>query len=225
MRKVKFFILFFICFSSICSFAQTKKINDNKKSEKYITLNPLGFVEPQMAIGLGFENRFAERSSYFTEISFITRNPIELLVGNNKSGFRFIGQYRYHFLNLISRKNIESFASLEFRLKRVKLIGATGTFVNSSTKDTINTRFDNADVTQVGGTLIWGGNTQISDKIILETTIGVGLKQRIVNFSGVPNGYKYLNTKKQGIGFGLPSSYKVGTIVFPQFSIRLKYLL
>src|SRR5882757_484057 len=69
-----------------------------KGTEKYLSFNPFGFIESQLTIGMGFGNRFSKRSEYFTELSYVTKNPIYKGYITSLNGAKLITQYRYHIL-------------------------------------------------------------------------------------------------------------------------------
>jgi len=206
------------------------------KLEQYFSFNPLGLTEPQMAIGVGFGNRFSPRSEYFSEISYVTRN---YYFDNAQSlnGYRLITQYRYHFLQqwkpLIDlgfqggarRKKHHPFIGVEFRLKSYNFT-SSGTFVNYITHDTLSKFNYNASAVSVGGALIFGSTYYISSnhKWLLEFTAGVGGKQKFVNYKNLGKGYEIIQQRKFDF-FGPPAiNETVGTPYFPS-TIRLRYII
>src|SRR6476469_2515039 len=110
-------------------------IGDHRKGkfncERYISLNPFSLLEGEMAIGAGFSNRFTRRSEYFTELSYLVKNPMYEFV-NSLHGFKVIGQYRYHYVPRVEREGAEHFAGVEVRLKQY-YFADTLAFINAST--------------------------------------------------------------------------------------------
>lgn len=239
----KFLLLLLV----LCVFiAEAQRITDWQTkqafttSEKYFTFSPLALAEPQIAIGAGFGNRFSERSEYFTELSYIAKHPFYDMEEKSLHGFRFLAQYRYHFLQrwkpLINLGNFtrlsrersarrNPFIGIEFRLKPFNFTN-TRTFLKSSPPDTLNSFLYKANAVSIGGALVFGESYNISSngKWKLEVTAGIGGKVKIIKYKNVPVGYNPLFIRG---GFGLKPPEiddAVGMPYFP-FSIRLKYMI
>jgi hypothetical protein len=155
----KYFTVVF-CLINLVVHAQTiltKAESKKNVTGKYFTFNPLGLVEPHLTVGLGFGNKVTKRSGYFTEFSYLTNGALIKNIAAKINGYRFIAQYRYHFTGYNFIKSTESFAAIEFRLKRYNFPESQGTFVNASSRDTLKVKDYNAQITSYGGTLIIGG--------------------------------------------------------------------
>ena len=63
-----------IIISNLAANAQLMSFDErHKENQKYYTFNPISLAEPHMAIGIGFGNRFSERSEYFAELSYLNK--------------------------------------------------------------------------------------------------------------------------------------------------------
>jgi hypothetical protein len=234
-------LFIFFCLTNLFASAQLKKNKDKYKKYnigvKYVTFNPFGFAEPQIAIGGGFGNRFTKRSEYFTEFSFVSKTPFYNTDVAKLNGFRLIGQYRYHFLqrwrpliNLgeITRWSREKaarqhpFIALEFRLKKYNFPGSN-TFINKNILDTLYNYSYDARAISIGGALIGGNTFNFSNRWKLETTVGLGGKQKLVTFKNIADGYE-LKKERRG-GFGPLPVYEEFASLYVQFAIRLRYMI
>lgn len=203
-------------------------------SEKYVSFNPFGLLEGGMTIGGSFGNRFSERSEYFSELSYIGKNPLYNEYVNSMHGFRLITQYRYHFLQqwrpILSigfqkrRARTKPFAGLEFRIKEYNF-SSTNSFVNHATNDTINNYSYKANATCLGGTVIFGATHNIgsSGNWKIEITAGLGAKQKLVRFKNIPTGYKPVIVR--AIDWGFPRIYESVNSPYVPFAIRLRYVI
>jgi hypothetical protein len=238
MKKYILLLLAFFCFK--INAQQIKSKSSNRRftaKERYFTFNPLALAEPQIAIGAGFGNRFSERSEYFTELSYIAKHPFYDMQEKSLHGFRFLAQYRYHFLqqwrplinlgvrNRERKARLNPFVGLEFRLKPFNFTD-TRTFIKSTPPDTLNSFLYKANAVSIGGAILFGETYNISSngKWKLEVTAGIGGKVKIIKYKNLPAGYEPLFV--QG-GFGLKppaNDEAVGMPYFP-FCIRLKYIV
>ena len=236
-------LLLLVLFFFKANAQQTKRKSTRQHftaTEKYFSFNPLALAEPKIAIGAGFGNRFSERSEYFTELSYIAKHPFYDMQEKSLHGFRFLAQYRYHFLQrwrpLINLGNFtrasrernarqHPFIGIEFRLKPFNFTDKR-TFLKSSPPDTLNSFLYKANAVSVGGAILFGETYNISSngKWKLEVTAGIGGKVKIIKYKNLPVGYDPLFI--QG-GFGLKppaNDEAVGMPYFP-FCIRLKYII
>jgi hypothetical protein len=216
------------------------KIHKYSGNEKYFSFNPLALAELQIAISAGFGNRFTERSEYFTELSYIAKHPLYDMPEKRLHGFRFLAQYRYHFLqrwrpliNLgnFTKRNKERnarnnpFIGVEFRLKPFNF-SATNTFIRRTPADTLNKFLYNANAVSVGGAILFGETYNISanGKLKIEITFGIGGKHKFVKFKNIPNGYQLPQFEPVEWNF-IPEIYE--SIAMPYFpsTIRLRYLI
>jgi Protein of unknown function (DUF3575) len=233
MKKILAFMFIFCNYLSYAQRAIHKSAsNQFIKSEKYLTFNPLAIAEPQMAIGVGFGNRFTVRSAYFAELSYITKSIFYNTDVEKLNGFRFLAQYRYHFFQNGKQAKISSrrvkrkpFIALEFRLKNYDF-PTTATFVNYTTFDTISRIKTNVNATSIGGAILFGTSYNISknNKWKLEVTAGIGAKQKTIHYKNVAKGYETIRQRKRDV-FGPPEIYEeVGMPYFP-IAFRIKYLI
>jgi hypothetical protein len=230
----KLFLFVFI----ICQFISNGQTSTNKmlhtlfaKPVKYVSFNPLALTEPQMAIGIGFGNRFTERSEYFAELSYVTKTIFYNTDVDKLNGFRFLGQYRYHFLQLkqtahsFKRWKRQPFVALEFRLKNY-LFPTKNTFVNYSILDTISNLQKNANAISIGGAILFGASYHISknNKWKLDVTAGIGAKQKFVEYKNLSNNYETIRLRKPD-ALGPPKIYEeVGMPYFP-IAVRIKHFI
>jgi hypothetical protein len=232
MKIIFPFIFIIFDYTSYAQRSINKFVNSQfNTSEKYLTFNPLGIVEPQMAIGIGFSNKFTERSAYFVELSYIKNTVFYNTDVEKLNGFRFLAQYRYHFLQNskqskinIRRLKVNPFVALEFRLKQYGF--STTTVVNNAIFDTISKIKINAIATSLGGAILFGTSYNISknNKWKLEVTAGIGAKQKYVRYKNLASGYEEIRQKKRDV-FGPPKIYEeVGVPYFP-IVFRMKYLI
>ncbi len=233
--------LLFVCFllSVVLTRAQGIFREDRfSNQEKYISFNPFGLAEPHLAIGAGFGNRFTDRSEYFAELCYVLKHPFyDNNLQNQLHGFRFIGQYRYHFLqrwrpiiNLGSAIRIRNasrnpFIGLEFRIKPFNF-SANRTFVNNNSVDTLADFLYKANAVSIGGALIFGETYNISSngKWKLEFSVGIGGKIKFVKYKNIPAGYKPILLDRH-FGLATPGiDEPIGTPNFP-CALRVRYMI
>lgn len=209
--------LFLIFYLAVVTDASSQtQINSSAKNKyippkRWLSINPLGFAEPQAAVGIGFSNRLSARSAYFTELSYIINSPFYNYQQNNLRGYRWLFQYRH-----LNKSNPNNFIGLEFRLKGYQFNGKHQ-FINSSSNDTLINFNYNANATSVGGAFLLGSNFSISSnkKWKIEITAGAGAKHKFVRFKNLPEGYK-ITPDNKGFGLKPPEIYEaVGMPYFP----------
>lgn len=237
---MKYVTVIFCCLLNLLAAAQVEKNkatpNSLAQGKKYFSFNPFGLAEPQMAIGAGFSNRFTSRSEYFTEVSYIAKTPFYSYQASSLSGFRFLSQYRYHFLPASMRTkntdlkkermaNAERFVGLEFRLKMYAFSG-TNTFVNKTTQDTLRSVAYKANAVSLGGAVVFGNTYNISknQKWKIEITAGIGVKHKIVNIKDELKGYEIVIQRKPD-GLAPPYIFEAVGMPYIPCTIRLKYLI
>lgn len=204
--------------------------------EKYVTFNPFALGEPHIAIGAGFGNRFTQRSACFAELSYVAKHPFyDNNLQNKLRGFRFITQYRYHFLqrwrplinlgtairNRNARRN--PFLGLEFRIKPFSF-SANRTFINSSTSDTLTNFLFDGNAVSLGGAVLFGETYNLSSdgRWKLELSLGIGGKIKFVRYKNIPAGYKPVIIVGR-YGLAAPGiDEPIGTPNFP-CALRLRY--
>lgn len=239
MKKI-LTLLFFASVFLTCAAQQVKENAENApafQKHKYLTFNPFGLVEPQMAVGAGFINHFTERSEYFTELSYIFKSPIYTHIEYKVSGYRLLAQYRYHLfqkgkplVNILTKSKItrqknSQWLGTEFRLKGFNFSDKYN-FINESSAVIIYNYLYQAGAVVIGGALIYGGSFALSKngKLNLEVISGLGAKVKFVKYKNIPPGYTPLH-RRGGSGYAIPDINKaLGSPYFP-FCIRIKYLL
>lgn len=211
--------------------------NASSASHKYYSFSPLALAEPYMAIGLGFGNRFTERSEYFTELAYLNKSPFYDVPVQSLYGMRLILQYRYHFLQQwkpwfselsngkSKRSRRQPFIGLEFRTKTYNFKDKTS-FVNASTADTLKNYFYKANSTVIGGALIFGSSYDFGEhgRVRLEVTWGIGSKQKLVAFKNVPAHYKIPVVIPYEYGW-VPKVYESTSEPYFPFALRFRILL
>jgi hypothetical protein len=243
MMKKLLLLYFLLEFNTVFS---QKKVNTSDGNEytqtgKYLSFNPLGLLEPQIAVGFGAGTRTSERSEFFTEIAYLGRNPIykydEL---NYYHGVRFLAQYRYHFLQqwrpLINlgriteyqrerRRKGQFFVGVEFRFKPV-YFSAYNAFENKITADTLNKFPYKASAQSIGGAIFFGETVTLNKKSnwLLELTIGIGARHKFVKYTNVPQGYSVIPKQPREWNFVPDIDAAVGMPYLP-CTIRLRYLI
>ncbi len=237
MKKSIFLLLAIFSFNLNAQQIKDKSFRHRfTKTEKYFSFNPFGLAEPQIAIGAGFGNRFSERGEYFAELSYIAKTPFYDYQANSLHGFRFLSQYRYHFLGtgrpLINsgfkmerNKKQNRFIGAEFRLKMYNFSGKN-TFVNDTNSDTIRSISYNAKAISLGGAILFGSTYNISKSgnWKIEITAGIGAKQKFVNFRGVLKDYEIIINRKPD-GLAPPYIYEAVGMPYLPCCIRLKYMI
>jgi hypothetical protein len=238
MKKCILLLLVFFFFK--VNAQQIKNKSSNRRftaTEKYFSFNPFALAEPQIAIGAGFGNRFSERSEYFTELSYIAKHPFYEMQEKSLHGFRFLAQYRYHFLQkwkplinlgLMNRQRRASqnpFIGFEFRLKYFNFSGTT-TFVRSLPPDTLSNFLYKANAVSIGGAVLSGSTFDLSrnGKWKFEFTIGIGAKNKIVKFKNISGSYfSYRILPKDGPV--IPLIYEEAGSPYIPCTLRLRYVI
>jgi hypothetical protein len=216
---------------------KTERNGFEKKS--YLSFNPFGLAELQMAIGIGFSKHYSPRSEHFTEFSYITKTPFYNPDWKELNGIRFLLQYRYHFVDNKKRradnksysrqirKAHTPFLGLEFRIKTYNFSSGDN-FVNKSTNDTLSNFIYRANAISFGGAVLFGYsfNIGLNGRWSIELTAGIGAKNKSVTYKNLPGGYNIINYSLQG-GFGLKPpaiNEPVGMPYFP-CTMRIRYSL
>lgn len=241
----KGFLFFSFLVSGIIAFAQKAGSITNTDQYiqlgKYLSFNPLGLLEPQIAAGLGGGIRMSDRSEFFTELSYVAKHPAYQYDNLNfYHGIRLLAQYRYHFLQqwrpLINfgaitkfqrerRRRNQSFIAVEFRYKPASF-SSYNAFENKATADTLNKYAYKAISHSIGGAILFGETFSLNkeDNLFLEITAGIGAKQKFVKYTNVPQGYSVIPKIPREMNFIPKIDEAVGMPYFP-CTIRLRYLL
>ncbi|WP_462253610.1 hypothetical protein [Ferruginibacter sp.] len=242
---MKIFLVLLFCIIWSNSFSQERQSNFNSRMytspAKYISFNPLGLLEPQTAICMGVGTRFSERSEFFTEIAYLGRNRVykyhELVFYH---GFRFLAQYRYHFLQqwrpIINlgriteyqrkrRQKNQFFIGVEFRFKPVQF-SAYNNFENKVTADTLNKFKYKASTQSIGGAILLGETFNLSKNgnWFLEFTIGIGAKHKFVKYKNLPQGYSVVPKQPLEWNFVPDIDESIGMPYIPS-TFRLRYII
>lgn len=234
MKWLAFFLTLFICFHV----SAQPKTDSTFKKVKFVSFNLFSLLEPPMAFGVGFGNRWTKRSGFFSEIAYLIPNPLYPNNQNGATGFRFIAQYRSHILKARHRllflhsseeklrMNNLSFAAVEFRAKNY-LFSATSDFVNQTAGDTLRGYVYSARATVIGGAVLWGNGflSGANGKWRVEITSGIGIKHKFIRFKNVPAGFVPVDLyPKREWAFG-PKAYDQLTTPYFPFTLRLQYKL
>lgn len=182
-----------------------------------LTFNPFGLLEPPAAIGIGIGYRLNKNMEIWSETSLIT-NGLMVTYGP-LTGIRQILQ-----LKLFAPSNGNYFLAFELRYKSYSYRD-TNDFANPATLDTLrNVQFQSSHYFFGGGFQV-GKRCSLSKdgKLQLEATIGIGVKFKVINRLGPPDGYKY-----QGVGFSVDYNIRdaietPGTAPYFPGSLRLIY--
>lgn len=229
---MKYLFQLLLLIGTLQAAAQTTA-HHNRFRSSYLSIAPFILLEPHMAPGLGYSHKWTEHSSVFAEGAYLLPNPIYDL-SISLHGFRFIGQYRYHFdgslgvmrgfLGSLLNKE-ESFVALEARLKHYTF-SQTANFYNAAN----NTRLENypytASATVYGSAVLFGNIFSLDndEKFLVEFSVGLGVKQKLVAFQNVPPGFSLVKQDKIEWGFVPTIEEEVRTAYVP-FAIRLQYHL
>jgi hypothetical protein len=235
MKKL---LLICFCLANCIVMAQLKQdrraANRVGEKESYFSFNPFGLIEPQVAIGAGYGNRFTERSEYFTELSYVGNNYIYGNLLSKLDGARLIMQYRYHFLQQwkpllnfhfrIKKIKTDPFMGIEFRLKGYHFWDRNS-FINPITHDTLSNVLYSANVLSIGGGVVFGRTFSISsnDRWKLELTAGIGGKQKFVTLKDHPAGYAPSVNKR--IDLGPPDIFEAVGMPYVPCTIRVRYII
>ena len=237
--KIASFVYIFLLTHSLQAQHKREKplaINDFETG-KYITFNPFAIFEPQATIGLGFGNRFSQRSEFYGELSYLTKTPFYDYRINDLRGYKIVTQYRYHFLQqwkpIINgsrvarerRGRFQPFTGIEFRFKNFSF-SSNKTIYSDLPRDTISSYNYKTTATVIGGAIIFGSTYKISrnEKWNLEVTSGIGARHRFVKNLNLPAGYKVLDQRRY-YAFRLPPiDEAIGLPYFP-IAVKIKYIL
>jgi hypothetical protein len=187
----------------------------------YLSLNPLAITEPKVAaiLGLGVSYRFNNRYELQNEIS-ILKDPIYRGNNTKMQGFRNIFTFKYTYGN-------NFYVAIENRIKQYTFT-STNNFYNATTKDTLIGFTHKAKHTIFGFALVFGKRINLSanNKWQMETSIGLGGRQRTIDRKGIPNGFVYnkIFYPKDGISFDRYYETNSFTLYVPA-AIRFFYKL
>jgi hypothetical protein len=197
-------------------------LNADKPGKWSLSFNPLGLLEPQMAIGLGVGYQVTNCWQIWLESSGLCQfyqKPSQSCIG----GVREILTMKFYFG---SRQSF--FAAAEFRWKQVYYHDVDN-FENPTTSEELKSYTYKLEDIIFGGAVWFGGRVRISQnhRWRLEPSIGLGLKGRTVVWHGVPEGYQYQRSGGLDYIDPFPTSPRTAspvTFYFPA-SLRLVYVL
>ena len=233
--------LFLLLLFSFCSYGQGPSASPelrNTESQLYISFPLTGLAEPHLAIGPSAGYRFSERSEVFLETAYVTSTPFyEWNYAQRIRGFRGILQYRYHFLQQwrplfhtgsgrrMRRSRNEPFVAVEGRIKPFSF-SVDREIVNAVTNDTLSAYNLEGRATVSGAALVFGNSLQLSrnERWKLECTLGLGAKQRRVQFKNMQAGYARPAFNKR-VAFQVPAEDEPISTAYIPFTLRLRYII
>lgn len=185
---------------------------------QYISFNPLGLAEPQMALGIGYGTWFSRKSEIFTEASYILNQWFY----NDRpdfTGMRIIGQYKYHQ----NAKHPSSFIGIDLRWKALNFSGKAD-FVQPVLKDTLHSFPFKARSNSPGAAFIFGQQFNISPKgkWYGDLIFGIGAKQRFVRYKNVEANYERI-FYDGGLGLSFPKEDEEVVLPYFPFAFRICY--
>jgi len=170
----------------------------SKKSYWSAGLNPLGVIEVIPAIGPCFSYRISPRFEVWSEASYLFGGPNRIYDWQHLKGYRFILQPRFY-----TKRGSMFFIAPEFRLKHYSY-KATGSFINSTIGDTLNSFPYQGSQVLIGGAFVVGGQIVLSRRhhLYLEITGGIGSKVRHIKRAKVPADYHYYYYRRNAFSTG-----------------------
>jgi hypothetical protein len=180
-----------------------------------LSWNPLGLLEPSMAIGIGIGYHPNINLEIWSETSLL-RNVLFPSAGST-SGMRQILQFK-RFIS----KDPRFFVAAEIRYIFFTY-HSSDNFRNSSVPETPLSLSNTSDHYVFGAGLQAGYRRPITNdsRLILELTAGLGIKNKIIRWNGVPAGYEYMNRSIDVNVWDLIET--PGTSVYLPGSLRLVY--
>jgi hypothetical protein len=223
------YLLILLCLLSLKPSAQ--ELQETRFYESFFSFNPLAVAEPNMAVGAGFGKRFTKRSSYFGELSYLFTNPFYKEMPGTLTGFRFIGQYRYHLNRFgggifrFGSYGHQSFMALELRAKPYRFF-RSGDFINTIQGDTLFNYTYNARAIVLGAAFLFGNifNLSADGRWQLESSVGLGIKQKRVDFKNPKPPYAIAVLGVREWGF-VPRIYEEAVTLNLPFAVRMRYNL
>lgn len=178
-----------------------------------LSWNPLGLIEPSMAIGIGIGYHSKSNLEIWSETSLLIN--VLYASGGKTSGMRQILQLK-RFIS----KNQGLFIAGEIRYSFFTY-HASNNFINIAVHDTI------LNLSNTSNHYVFGAGLQVGyrwpltndSKFMLELTGGLGIKNKIIRWHGIPAGYKYIHAsidpniwdfiETSGISVYLPGSLRL----------------
>lgn len=156
-----------------------------------VGVNPLSVVESMASIGPAISYRLSPRVAIWAEGSYIFSNLYAYDSWKNLQGYRFEFQPRWY---TGTRKLF--FIALEYRLKHFTY-NTSGTFINKAIADTLNDYSYKGSQVLSGGAFVIGKQVNISHRLFLEITLGIGSKKRVITSKNIPAGYNLYEPERR----------------------------
>jgi hypothetical protein len=190
-----------------------------------LSFNPLGFLEPQMAIGLGVGYQVTDHWQLWLESSVLTQG-LGSYTPRCVGGVREIFTVKYY---LGARRIL--FLAAEMRWKEVYYRDVYNFLTSTVQPELIHYSYTLKN-TVVGGAVWCGARLKLSkdDRWRLEPSVGLGVKNRVATMQGVPAGYRYGTAPPSlegGNNGDINTSPRVSVYAVPYLpaSVRLIYVL
>jgi hypothetical protein len=222
MRNITPFLLFlflFICSDIASSYGQAPQ-RWTPPAKWSLSFNPLGFLEPQAAAGIGVGYQWNDRWQLWLESSLlfhcILSTPQSL-----RSGFREILALKYYF-----GKRREFFGAVEGRFKKAVYTDQFN-FYNPASGATLYNYSYTLKNAMPGGAFWIGGSQRWGRKshFRIEESAGLGFKYRLMTKEGFPAGFRYYG-KVEDSGFPFTTTPRgSGWTMYLPASIRVFYVL
>lgn len=185
-----------------------------------VGVNPFSVGESLSSLGPSVALRVSPGIELWSEGSFIFHNLYDIAGWDHVKGYRFIFQPRL-FMGTTRR----FFLAPELRIKSFSY-GISLPFINESAQDTLDGYYHRANQFQIGGALVMGIRTVLSEKhrLFMDMTAGIGGRQRFIRRKGIPAGYSFTPTTG---GWGLAPHYEwhMDGILYLPIGLRLTWLL
>jgi len=211
MRKI---LLACFLILSLQSYAQRYRHSPVIQKGLYFSFNPHSILEPEQgAIGLGIGYRISKKFELWTEANYLYKgffmDPEQF---GKLKGIRSITSFKYYYNN---RHGF--FVGAEFRIKHYSF-NDKNDFANVQLGDTLRNFQYRPVHTLIGGGVFWGKRFKLTanGKFEMEGNIGIGIKQRSIERTGLPAGYtQLLNYPKDRVGPIPDHNEEVELLYFP----------
>jgi hypothetical protein len=192
----------------------------DKPNKWNLSFNAPGLLELQLAIGVGVGYQATNCLQIWLESSALGQfyqKPAQSCIG----GVREILGLKFYF----GPRQVLFFAA-EFRWKQVYYHDVAN-FLNPVTSVDLKNYTYKLQNTVVGGAAWFGGRIRISEnhRWRLEPSIGLGFKNRIVAWHGVPEGFRYEQGTLSTNPFSTSPRNSVPLDIYFPASVRLVYVL
>lgn len=193
------------------------------KGSYAIGVNPFGFGEPSIAIGVSGYHQFSNKISIMAEPSFLIGN-IHSFPNTWKQikGFRIVVQPKVS----VSFDN-KFYMGLDGRFKTYSF-KSTGSFIKNDLSDTITVNNFFQRQTLFGGALMFGLYVNLNKKstVFLDMSMGIGVKHRLIKRVSNIAGYdKFYLQRQSDVALYPQYEYNNAGTVYAPGGIRLIFLL